>query len=427
MKIPNKFYLDFDEERYTNQRERDYRTSFQRDRDRIIHSSAFRRLQAKTQVFIPGEYDFYRNRLTHSLEVAQIGTSICWYLFHWNKKKKLLPKNFYIDEDLVEGICLAHDIGHPPFGHSGERTLNKFMKDYGGFEGNAQTLRIIMETISSDKDIRTGMEPTRAFTDGVMKYKMLRNLTQNLENHFLYTEQKVYRDFIFGNLTVPSEIESDINKLKSIECQIMDWADDIAYALGDLADGIKAGFITISKLEKYSNENEIDNSQKKLLEDLCKAIKGKTMRVLISKKIGSFVRSVSLEKRETFLDEKTNRYQYNLKITPEIEREVKLYREISKRLIFKTPSIQQMDYKGERIVSSLFTELRNLYVDTDKPRVGFLPYEVESAIHNLLTERGKLRKICDYIAGMSDGFAIRTYKRLFDPQFGSITDLIETG
>jgi len=135
--MKNNFYNNFDLERLKpSLRDNDYRTPFQIDRDRIIHSSEFRRLQGKTQVFLPGEYDFYRTRLTHSIEVAQIGRAICNYLLA--KEKDLLNEEFFIDEDLVESVCLAHDLGHPPFGHAGERMLNLLMKNYGGYEGNAQ-------------------------------------------------------------------------------------------------------------------------------------------------------------------------------------------------------------------------------------------------------------------------------------------------
>ena len=142
----NKFYSDFDfaVPESGSLRSGDYRTPFERDRDRIIHTSSFRRLQSKTQVFLSGEYDFYRTRLTHSIEVAQIGRSICARL---QRTSDLLGDDYFVDPDLVEAVCLAHDIGHPPFGHTGERTLHRLMQPYGGFEGNAQTLRILKSTI----------------------------------------------------------------------------------------------------------------------------------------------------------------------------------------------------------------------------------------------------------------------------------------
>ena len=141
----NTFYNAFDTERLSGwESDGDFRTPFQMDRDRVLHTPAFRRLQSKTQVFWSGEYDFYRTRLTHSLEVAQIGRSIC----HWLKQSsELLSDDYFIDPELVEVVCLSHDLGHPPFGHAGERSLNYLMHEYGGFEGNAQTLRLLTERI----------------------------------------------------------------------------------------------------------------------------------------------------------------------------------------------------------------------------------------------------------------------------------------
>ena len=203
--MENTFYNDFDMQCLTKDRPSDYRSPFEIDRDRIIHTSAFRRLQAKTQVFLSGEYDFYRTRLTHSLEVAQIGRSICKFLQH---KSPLLSDEFTIDSNLVEAICLSHDLGHPPFGHSGERTLNELMKPFGGFEGNAQTLRLIAETIYSSGGERRGMNPTRAFLDGILKYKTPYGALENPENHFVYDEQRSHVDFAFGGTPVPAELSA---------------------------------------------------------------------------------------------------------------------------------------------------------------------------------------------------------------------------
>src|SRR5262245_66199947 len=134
--MQNSFYRDFDKAVWKGPRSSgDHRTPFQRDRDRVIHTSAFRRMQGKTQVFLSGEFDFYRTRLTHSLEVAQIGRSICSFL---KQTSPFLNEEFFVDPDLVEAICLTHDLGHSPFGHAGERTLHELMKFFGGFEGNAQ-------------------------------------------------------------------------------------------------------------------------------------------------------------------------------------------------------------------------------------------------------------------------------------------------
>ena len=233
----NDFYTDFDLERFpeTTTQEGDYRTAFQIERDRIIFSYPFRRLQSKTQVFQSGEYDFYRTRLTHSIEVAKVGRSICEFLL---TNSDLLKESFHIDADLTEAICLAHDLGHPPFGHIGERKLNDLMAKHGGFEGNGQTLRILTELIYERPGRTKGIAPTRAFLDGVMKYKAtqgdwLNQTGKAPENHFIYDEQAQWRDQIFDGVTIPADLleAKALNKFKSIECQIMDWADDTAYSL----------------------------------------------------------------------------------------------------------------------------------------------------------------------------------------------------
>ena len=238
--MKNDFYGAFDTEVCGRARKPDYRTPFQVDRDRIIHSSAFRKLQSKTQVFLSGEYDFYRTRLTHSLEVAQIGRSICHFL--QAQKKSPLRDDFYIDADLVEAVCLSHDLGHPPFGHAGERKLHEIMREHGGFEGNAQTLRLLTEILwTSDGKGSDGMAPTRAFLDGVLKYKSLFSETPDEDHHFIYTEQVPFRSFVFGADGLPAGLEPGpaLNKFRSIECQIMDWADDTAYSLHDISDGVQ--------------------------------------------------------------------------------------------------------------------------------------------------------------------------------------------
>src|SRR5580658_2205606 len=220
--MTNRFYRDFDSETFGGPRKTDYRNAFQIDRDRIIHAHAFRKLQSKTQVFLSGEYDFYRTRLTHSMEVAQIGRSICQFL---RTAKGPLGDDFHIDADLVEAICLAHDLGHPPFGHSGERTLQELMQPWGGFEGNAQTLHLLTQTMYQSESGVRGMQPTRALLDGVLKYKKLfREFATPPANHFLYDPQAAARAFVFGAAAIPAELQAGekLNFLKSVECQIMD-------------------------------------------------------------------------------------------------------------------------------------------------------------------------------------------------------------
>ena len=207
------FYNSFDTQTLETRHDDHYRTVFQVDRDRILYSGAFRRLQNKTQVFKSGAHDFYRTRLTHSLEVAQIGRSLVHFI------NKTVFKQAAVDVDLVEGICLAHDLGNPPYGHPGEAMLNDLMRQAGGFEGNAQTLKIIAEQLHEDLEGDQGMKPSRAFVDGVLKYKVLWS-NRIKESKFLYDDQVKYLDFVNdGNTHYPET---------SFECQIMNWADDVA-------------------------------------------------------------------------------------------------------------------------------------------------------------------------------------------------------
>ena len=253
--MENTFYNDLDRD-FLEPTRTDYRTPFQQDRDRIIYSSAFRRLQAKTQVFFSGEYDFYRTRLTHSIEVAQIGRSICDYL---RKHSPLFSDTFFVDADLVEAACLAHDLGHPPFGHAGERKLHRLMKQCGGFEGNAQTLRILTETMYPTPQGRKGMKPTRALMDSVLKYKNLYSQLDAPDNHFLYDEQKKYLHFVFCGETIDQHIPetAERNTFQSLECQIMEWADDTAYSLNDINDGLRAGFISRDKILAWAEKQTL--------------------------------------------------------------------------------------------------------------------------------------------------------------------------
>jgi dGTPase len=421
--MKNTFYNAFDLESIDHVRREDYRTPFQKDRDRIIHSSALRRLQSKTQVFLSGEYDFYRTRLTHSLEVAQIGRSLCNYL---NATSPHLSDDYSIDSDLVEGICLAHDIGHPPFGHAGEHTLNTLMHPYGGFEGNAQTLRLVTKTIYSAEGKREGINATRAFIDGVMKYKTLYSAYPEPypERHFIYDDQASILAFILGNAYPQFADVAYVNRFRSIECQIMNWADDAAYSLHDIADGIHAGFMNIEKLEQWCKQTGIEGIQCEWADAIIEAIRAKTINRFIADKVGSFIIGCTLETRETIMSNLTSRYLYRLVINSSIEAEAEFYKRIARDLVFQNTRIHQLQCKAETMLERLFDVLHDNYVLPKKSRKHLIPKEAEASILAETDETRCARLVCDYIAGMTDGFAIRTYRRLFDPSFGSIVDLV---
>jgi dGTPase len=414
----NGFYNSFDLESLRPREPDDFRSSFQVDRDRIIYSSAFRRLQAKTQVFVAGEFDFYRTRLTHSLEVAQIGRSICSFL---GKSADVLETNFFIDPDLVEAICLAHDLGHAPFGHAGERTLHQLMQLYGGFEGNAQSLRIIAETIYPGESGRRGMNPTRAFVDGILKYKRLFRENAGALNHFIYDDQEYLRRFVCDGNDLPEV--ADWNRFRSLECEIMDWADDTAYCLNDLVDSINAGFLRSERVEAWANQRCLNADELQHAESVIAAIKDRKAEARFSRKIGAFIRATGLKERNGPLSPSSNRYRFTLSIDPAVRAEADLYKKLSHDLVFDHSQLHQLERKGRVILEGIFTALCESYLAARDSGVRLLPEAFDQIVRTQGSPERKARVLCDYVAGMTDGFAVRTYKRLFDPGFGSILDL----
>lgn len=434
--MANQFYQDYDLQRFPPPtyagNPDEYRSAFQIERDRIIFSYPFRRLQSKTQVFQSGEYDFYRTRLTHSIEVAKIGRSICGYL---RARSPLLNESFYIDADLTEAVGLAHDLGHPPFGHIGERKLNELMQPHGGFEGNGQTLRILSELIYDRPDGTSGMNPTRAFLDGVMKYKALfsecvastADGSQTFpDNHFIYDDQEQWRKQALGMDDSSAQFPPEQwNAYKSIECQIMDWADDSAYGFNDVIDGIHARYITVSSLEDWAERQQnLDPEQDQLCRKLLASIRDGSFERRLSARIGRCVQAVSLEAVETPFSTQTHRHAFRLCIDPEMEQHVALFKRIAIDLIFQSAQIQQIEFKGGFILTRLFNAMAENYGDPKRaPALHLLPPASEHLLLAETTIKGRHRRICDVLAALTDGQAIRTYKRLFDPEFGSITEL----
>jgi dGTPase len=425
----NDFYGSFDTERLSGKSDSgDFRTPFQIDRDRVLHTPTFRRLQNKTQVFWSGEYDFYRTRLTHSLEVAQIGKSIATWLLR--QPDSLLSETFHIDADLIEAICLSHDLGHPPFGHAGERTLNHLMAANGGFEGNAQTLRLLTERIFSAK--QTGMDPSRAFLDGILKYKSLWSELKAggspPKNHFIYDSQSKFLDWAMGGNDFPPELTPGKSRdsFKSIECQIMDWADDTAYSLNDLSDSVRAGFLHVEKIEGWAQSNGIDFSEGTPLGDLIRAIRSHRVDPFVGKRIGKYIQAARLEQDVNFLSATSNRYKYRLTVDAAISAESELFKKMAFELVFLSPQLKQLEHKGSRMLRQLWETLETRYVKNERidgQDFQLLPADTVREIEASPEPSDRARLICDYLAGMTDGYAARTYKRLFSPDFGSINDL----
>lgn len=428
--MQNSFYNVFDQQRFpeTILPESEYRNAFQIERDRIIFAYPFRKLQSKTQVFQSGEYDFYRTRLTHSIEVAKIGRSICHFLLCSSPH---LNNEFYIDPDLTEAVCLAHDLGHPPFGHIGERKLNQLMAEHGGFEGNAQTLRILTELLYERPGRTKGIAPTRALLDGVLKYKALQKEWHKEDgefprNHFIYDEQSEWRNSVIGREPLPKELTTAkaLNKLKSIECQIMDWADDTAYSLHDIVDGIHARYITVGSIHEWAQNQELNRQEVTHIEKLCDTIRSTSYEPYFGSRIGKFVHGCELCPRKGFLAEQTHRHAFDLNIDPEVQTESRLYKRIALDLIFRSTQIQQIEFKGGQLLEKLFHALEEHTVNSGQSRLQILPEPVRQLIDGESEIRPRMRRLCDYIAGLTDGQAVRIYKRLFDPGFGSISELV---
>ena len=422
--VENQFYNAFDCELLApinRPRDGEYRTVFEINRDRIIHTSAFRRLQSKTQVFLSGEYDFYRTRLTHSIEVSQIGRSICTRL---RRCSGLLHDDYFIDPDIVEAACLAHDLGHPPFGHAGERTIHRLMKPWGGFEGNAQTLRLLTETIFSAQG--SGMNPCRAFLDATLKYKTLYSELDDPENHFLYDSQAKYVDFVTGGQDFPLELPPGPSRdgFRSIECQIMDWADDTAYSLNDIADGINAGFITLESLERWAETENVSGDAEVLVRRLLEGIRKRSVENRLRSRIAGFIAAANLVADANFLSGWSQRYRFRLEIDPAARAESKLYKKIALQLVFRSRQLQQLEHKSDTLLTRLFQTLEERYVTgTASGKFRLLPESDEAQIAAAPDAKSRARIVCDVITRMTDGAATRMYRRLFDADFQSIVDL----
>ena len=433
--MKNEFYNSLDLETWgaRNETEGEHRSPFQVDRDRIVFSSAFRALQSKTQVFRPGEYDFYRNRLTHSLEVSRIARSIAE---RFNATSPLLAPGFHIDADLVEAIGFAHDLGHPPFGHIGERKLNELMAGHGGFEGNAQTLRILTDTIFERKQQPAGMAPTRALLDGVLKYRSLRReriLGEDerrqgfAEHHFLYDFQADVREFVHAGEPVPADLVAagTLDGQKSIECQVMDWADDAAYCLHDIADGFRASFLNETRIRAWAEglARPLEADELDCLERLLRVMRQGTLDPYCASRIGAFIQASTLERHDDFLAHRTNRHRFRVRVDEAARRESRLYKRIAFGLIFRSPQIQQVEFKGGQTLAALFNALIEHALGDGPRRLQMLPLNLQRQIDATSDEFLRRRLVCDHIAALTDPMAVRFHRRLFDPGYGTINDL----
>ncbi|WP_343855558.1 anti-phage deoxyguanosine triphosphatase [Aliiglaciecola litoralis] len=423
-------------------RQGDHRNPFQRDKARILHSAAFRRLQAKTQVLGVGMSDFYRTRLTHSLEVSQIGQGITAQL---RSKYPQLCEQLQINEQLIEAICLAHDIGHPPYGHGGEVALHYKMHTHGGFEGNGQTFRIVSKL--EPYTLEHGMNLSRRTILGLVKYP---GFIGPLTNKAIISSQVAHRQVkadnwhppkglyacdseVFDWLLAPLSMqdrdaftqisvkqnEHSRTRFKSFDCSIMELADDIAYAIHDLEDAIVMGIVhrqqfetevakAIHQLEDFPLSGAIFGLTDKLFSHLHYERKD-----AIGALVNGFITSIEIVKREQEFEEPLLQYQACFPVV--CAKALGLFKTFVFNRVIRKPDIQIIEYKGQQIVMELFEALQS-----DPTRL--LPENTRQRWLDAAEADNGNRVISDYISGMTDGFASKLYSNLFLPKSASAPD-----
>ncbi len=345
--------------------EPEYRTSFQRDRDRILHTTAFRRLEYKTQVFINFEGDYFRTRLTHTLEVAQIGRTFA----------RALGAN----EDLVEAICLAHDLGHSPFGHSGEAALARLMKDHGGFDHNRQSLRIVTELEQRYPEF-PGLNLTWEVREGMVKH----------ESEYDVSDARDYHPDLRGNL----------------ETQIANVADELAYTTHDLDDGLRSGMISPHMLEGIALWGILRETYNWRGPDLEDMERHRMIRQLVGIMVTDMVEATDKRLKESKVQSALDiqKLKHNVVgYSEDMQRRNRELKDFLYKKLYRHHRVVRMQVKAERLVSDIFHAYHTE------------PLMLPDTAQALIDKRGFERTICDYIAGMTDRFAIEEHQKLFNP------------
>jgi dGTPase len=449
--LERSLYQETDYQARLRRDESNWRSAFRRDFARLLHSPAFRRLQGKTQLFAGIESDFFRNRLTHSLEVAQIAKSIALRL---NTEGPLTSRGWQIDLDLVEFAGLAHDLGHPPFGHTGEHALDELMRDDGGFEGNAQTLRILARLekkldkpglqlnegnpvwYSGGKDSSVGLNLSARSYASVLKYDKL------IPGAFGGGFQKGYYE---SESEVVEWIRQAVlpagqGKLKTLECQVMDIADDIAYSTYDIEDAFKGGLLTVldllhppdgivtlvadrasAELGRAVSQGDVKDSVRDLLGPIASgevgavhgsarlyADSGFFRTKLTSNLVGTFADAV------TIAPNAESPALSRIGMDPTVRLKISVLKHLTYTYLINSQQLQLVSHRGREIVRRIFGAL----LEPD----GFklLPDDHQQRFKQAPTEPHKKRVVCDFIAGMTDRYATEFFARLTSDSFHSM-------
>ncbi len=351
--------------RHYHEHEPAYRTAFQRDRDRIVHSAAFRTLEYKTQVFVNDEGDYYRTRLTHTLEVAQIG--------------RTLARALGVNEDLVEAICLAHDLGHPPFGHAGEGVLDRLIAPLGGFNHNHQSYRVVTK-LERRYPLWSGLNLTHETLSGIAKHETEYDLSG-----------------VAG---------LDENLLGSVEAQIANVADELAYNAHDLDDGLQSGLITPSQLNSLELWQQLCDRLTWHETELDEITRHHFIRELVGVQVDDVIQTTEAA-LESLKPQTADDVQHNGKYVVAHSSQMRMLNRALKDFLYENMyhhfRVMRMAKRAERFIEAIFTS----YVS--EPRQ--LPKEYQAKLNAEPLER----VVVDYIASMTDRSALLEYRRLFDP------------
>ena len=372
------------------------RTCFQRDRDRIIHSTAFRRLEYKTQVFVNHEGDHYRTRLTHSLEVSQLARSMC--------------RSFRLNEDLAETIALAHDLGHTPFGHSGEEALAEVMEPYGGFDHNAHTLRIVTNLEQRYADFE-GLNLTWETLEGIAKHNgpLIKRSPTSILNKLIGREPSAALPRALKEYNEKHDLEVDT--FASGEAQVAALADDVAYNNHDIDDGLRAGLFSIEQLDEVESVARVFHEVRRQYPDIAEP---RLIHEAIRRLINRMVTDLITQTLHNIDNERIEKPEDIRKLgkplvafSPAMQETNLALKEFLKKHMYRHYKVNRMASKARRVVKDLFEFFLN------EPEC--LPTAWRDQVNAPRTPITAM-VVADFIAGMTDRFALDEYRRVFDVQ-----------